>query len=81
MTLSVFSKKYEIFMAMLIEYRNNTGHTQASLAKHLGKPQSFVSKYERGERRIDLIEFLEISDALKINSIDFINELIKRANS
>lgn len=38
--------------------------TQVELSKRLRKPQSFVSKYERGERRLDVVEFLEVADAL-----------------
>lgn len=38
--------------------------TQAELAARLGKPQSFVSKIERGERRLDVIEFCQVAEAL-----------------
>ncbi len=41
---------------MLRELRKNAGLTQAELAERLGKPQSYVSKVERGERLIDLVE-------------------------
>jgi transcriptional regulator with XRE-family HTH domain len=44
------------------------------LAERLGKAQSFVSKYERGERRLDLPEFIELADALNINVTDFIKK-------
>ena len=40
------------------------GITQQELAKRLKKPQSFVSKYENGERRLDVVEFLEVATAL-----------------
>lgn len=43
-------------MGMLRELRQNAGFTQAELAERLGKPQSYVSKVERGERIIDLVE-------------------------
>jgi transcriptional regulator with XRE-family HTH domain len=49
--------------------------TQVQLATHLKRPQSFVSKYENGERRIDLIEFLEIAAALGLDPTDFIRLL------
>jgi len=38
--------------------------TQTQLAKRLGKPQSFVAKYEGGERRLDVIEFVDVVRAL-----------------
>jgi transcriptional regulator with XRE-family HTH domain len=44
--------------------RKQQGVTQAVLAERLDKPQSFVSSYERGERRIDLLEFVTIVSAL-----------------
>ncbi|HZL58909.1 MAG TPA: helix-turn-helix transcriptional regulator [Stellaceae bacterium] len=47
--------------------RQRAGVTQQELAKRLGKPQSFVSSYENGQRRIDLLEFLRITDALGVD--------------
>jgi len=44
--------------------RNRAGLTQRELAARLGKPQSFVSAYENGQRRIDLLEFIAIVSAL-----------------
>ncbi|MFT8680415.1 helix-turn-helix domain-containing protein [Gluconacetobacter sp.] len=54
-------------MKLLIAARRDKGLTQATLAERLGKPQSYVAKYETGERRIDVIEFLDITDAIGIN--------------
>ena len=48
----------------LAELRNRESMTQAALAQKLGKPQSFVSSYENGQRRIDILEFLVIVEAL-----------------
>jgi transcriptional regulator with XRE-family HTH domain len=45
--------------------------TQVQLAEKLGRPQSFVSKYENGDRRIDLIEFIDIAHALDIDPLEF----------
>jgi transcriptional regulator with XRE-family HTH domain len=47
--------------------------TQVQVAERWGKPQSFISKYERGERRLDLTEFIELADVLGIDAVDFIN--------
>jgi len=66
---------------LLIQARKDAGVTQVELAKKLAKPQSFVSKLERGERRIDLIEFLEIAQALGINISAFLKKLGKGASS
>ena len=48
------------------------GMTQVQVAELMQKPQSFVSKYERGERRLDFTEFVEIADALGINVTRFL---------
>jgi transcriptional regulator with XRE-family HTH domain len=58
--------------------RQKAGYTQQELAKLLGKPQSFVAKYELGERRIDLIEFLEITKLLSADPIAILKALMKR---
>jgi transcriptional regulator with XRE-family HTH domain len=64
MARSVFSEPYGALLRLLIEARRKAGLRQTDLAQRLGKPQSFVSKIERGERRIDLIEFLIIARAI-----------------
>lgn len=75
MSKSVFTGDYNGFRLLLIEARTAAGLTQADLAKKLGRLQSFVSKYERGERRLDVIEFLEVAHALDIDPSDFIRRL------
>lgn len=61
---------------MLVEARKGCGLTQAEVAERLGKLQSFVSKYERGERRLDVVEFLEVARAIGIDPKAIIDELI-----
>ena len=68
----VHDPKYVLFRTMLTEARLAKGLFQSDIAELLGKNQSFVSKYERGERRLDFPEFLEVADALEINVVDFI---------
>lgn len=50
---------------VLLEARRKKGLTQVDVAALLDKPQSFVSKYESGERRLDVVEFLEVCKSLK----------------
>jgi transcriptional regulator with XRE-family HTH domain len=71
MTSSVFTKKYETFRELLTQYRKDAGVTQQSLAEKLDKPQSFVSKFESGERRLDVIEFLDVAEALQFDVFRF----------
>ncbi len=62
----------QVFRQMLVEARSTKGLMQAELAERLNKTQSFVSKYERGERRIDFPEFVAIADALELDLLAFI---------
>lgn len=78
MPKSVFSKRYEWFRKQLIACRNVRKLTQAQVAKRLGKPQSFVSKYERGERRRDLVEFLEGAAAIGLEPKQVLEQLEAR---
>jgi transcriptional regulator with XRE-family HTH domain len=55
-----------------IQARKSAGLTQVGLADRLGRPQSFVSKYERGERRLDVIEFCEVCRALGVDPVAFL---------
>lgn len=65
---------YALFRAMLVEARKHNGVTQVDAALRLGKPQSYVSKYERGERRLDFVEFLEVADAIGLNVSEFLTD-------
>ena len=75
MTKSVFSRRYNLLLSTLISLREKKELSQRQLAKRLKKPQSFVSKYERGERRLDVIELLEITNALEADPHQIIDEL------
>jgi transcriptional regulator with XRE-family HTH domain len=68
---STHSRLYEHFISRLKQYRVERGITQAELAKRLHLQQSIVSKIERGERRIDVAEFVDIAHALSGDPIDF----------
>lgn len=57
---SIHSAPYIHLLKLLVERRNEAGLSQSQVAEKLGRPQSYVSKFERGERRLDVIEFLEV---------------------
>jgi transcriptional regulator with XRE-family HTH domain len=76
MPRAVHSPEYRRFLTLLIERRQATGLTQAEVAVRLGKPQSFVAKYEGGERRLDVVEFLRVAKAIGFNPVDIIRKLI-----
>lgn len=64
MTRSIRSPRHQRLLEILIEARLAADLTQVKLADRLERPQSFVAKYENGERRLDLIEFIELVEAM-----------------
>lgn len=60
---------YKKFRELMVEVRKSANLTQAELSKRLNRPQSFVSKYERGERRLDVVEFGEVARALGLDPV------------
>ena len=77
MPKSIFSAGQEKLQKLLRQARTDAGLTQIQLADKLRRPQSFVSKYESGERRLDLIELREICETLKISLADFVKRFEK----
>ena len=75
MTKSVYTQQYRRFRAQLIQARKAAGLTQVELATQLNRPQSFVSKVERGERRLDVVEFLEVARVLRLDVMAFLHTL------
>jgi transcriptional regulator with XRE-family HTH domain len=69
------SPRQKALIALLIEQRKKSGLTQAQLAKRLRRYQSFVATVESGQRRIDVIEFLDLADAIGFDAIDAIKKL------
>jgi transcriptional regulator with XRE-family HTH domain len=76
MQKSLKSKEYARLIAILVAARRETGVRQQELAKKLGRPQSFVAKYEGGERRIDVVEFVAIARALGQDPIKMFRNFI-----
>ena len=66
MPKSLRTPRQQLLQSLLVDARKAKGMTQAEVATALGKPQSFVAKYENGERRIDVIEFVDIAAALGV---------------
>ncbi len=64
MQKSTHTRQYRDFLDGLIQARKDAGLTQQQVADKLDRPQSLVAKYENGERRLDVVEFLEIAKLL-----------------
>lgn len=71
------SQQHDALRKMLIALRQKQNLTQKSLAERLKKPQSYVSKYEIGEKNIDVIEFIHITKALNSDPALTINNLLE----
>ena len=75
---SVHSADQAAFCALMIKARKAVGLTQDDLARRLKKPQSFVAKYEGGERRLDVVEFLAITGAIGADPVKILKALQRR---
>lgn len=76
MPSSVFTQRHQEFIRFLVATRKAAGITQVELAARLDRPQSFVSKVERGERRVDVVEFCQIAEALGRDPSSLLREFI-----
>jgi transcriptional regulator with XRE-family HTH domain len=72
---SLRTPQHKRLIELLTAAREKAGLTQQQLANRLNKPQSFVAKYEGGERRIDLVEFLTIARALDFDPARAVREV------
>ena len=71
---SVHSGEYKALLVLLRRLREERQLTQVEVAARLGQPQSFVSKIELGERRIDLADLRLLTQALGVNLVDVVAE-------
>jgi transcriptional regulator with XRE-family HTH domain len=69
---SLKAQRRKVLLDLLRQTRLDAGLTQVDVAKRLGKPQSFVSNYETGERRLDLLELEAVCLVLGISVVDFV---------
>jgi transcriptional regulator with XRE-family HTH domain len=72
---SIYSPRYDRFLRLLREARVAAGLSQTQAAKKLKRPQSFLSKCENGERRVDVVELIEFCRAYGISVGDFVKKI------
>lgn len=72
MDKSVFTREYDVLRALLRAEREKADLTQEGLAKRLKETQSFVSKVERGERRLDLVQLRSFCHAIGVGLTPFV---------
>ena len=73
----VETEQYKAVGAALAAARRRARLTQQELARRVGKPQSFVSEYERGQRRVDIIEFILITRTLDTDPLSVLAEIVR----
>jgi len=74
----LWDARREALREVLKELRVEKGLTQIKLSNSLGKPQSYVSKYESGERKLDFVEVLDIVAALHIKPEELLSRYTSR---
>ncbi|MEB7884350.1 helix-turn-helix domain-containing protein [Serratia fonticola] len=78
---SIYSEEYQMVIKALRKARIAKGITQESLAQALDRPQSFIAKVENGERRLDVVEFVHISNLLSLNPVSVIEKIPQKHSS
>ena len=77
MSKSIHTAEHVKLRELLIAARKAAGLTQQEVANILGRPQSFVAKYEVGERRLDVIEFIAVVRALGTDPVRMLGKLTR----
>lgn len=80
MEKSIYSQEYQRFLELLRETRETKGLTQTQVAEKLGQTQSFISKVERGERRLDIVELRAFCSAIGIGLPAFVGRIERVLN-
>lgn len=76
-TKSIFDPKYRCFIASIVARRKEINMTQRELAKKLGVSHCYIARIETHERRLDIIEAIDMMHALQMNNHDIIKEIKK----
>jgi transcriptional regulator with XRE-family HTH domain len=75
--LTANRKQQKVLLSLLRDLRTQAGLRQIDMARALGKPQAFVSYYESGARRLDLLELRQICKILGVSLLDFVRKFEK----
>lgn len=78
MAKAKFSPAYDHLRSLLIKAREAAGLRQEDVAHRLKRPQSYVSKIELGERRLDVVEYIEFTRAVKADGVRILRQVIKK---
>ncbi len=74
---TIYQQRYQILIDRLISARKQANLSQAETAQQLGKPQSYIAKIEGRDRKLDILEYVELCDVLKIQPSEIIKIIEK----
>ncbi len=74
---TITSEEQKRLVALLADAREKAGLKQVDVAERIEEPQSFVAKYESGQRRIDVIEFIRICRAIGTDPVRLFSKIAK----
>ena len=77
---SVYSEKYKAFLKRLKAARLDAGLTQTEVAQQLNLPQSYISKCESGERRVDVVELMDFAAIYRKPLLYFVSDIYNASN-
>lgn len=72
------TERHKALIALIVEKRETAGMTQTELAARLGAYQSFVARLESGQRRVDVVEFLELAEILGFDPAQAIRAILEK---
>lgn len=78
MRKSVYSKESEVLAQCLTDARKRAGRHQADVARSMGNDQTVISNIERGQRRIDVIEFYAFAKAVNCDPVDLFRSVVSK---
>lgn len=78
MSKTIYTERHQRLRELLVARRKEAGLTQTVVAERLGKPPSYVAKYEGGDRRLDVLEFLDVATAIGFEPCALIRSLLRK---
>ncbi|MDG6882557.1 helix-turn-helix domain-containing protein [Phocoenobacter uteri] len=73
---TIYKEKYQKIIQFLIATRKEKGITQQQIADQLNKPQSYIAKIERCERKLDILEFIELCEAMNTSPLTILQKIV-----
>jgi transcriptional regulator with XRE-family HTH domain len=78
MPKTIYGGDHPHLVAVLTDARQKSGMTQAQLAERVGKDQTYISIIERGQRRVDVLEFVALARAMNADPAELFSDVLKR---